>query len=60
MGRRLRHVPRAGDYNARSQAVLKPGGYIAHILNQGWVAKHGAIMGNVYETSAIVKGCDPF
>ncbi len=49
----------AGDYNARSQSILKPGGYIAHILNQGWVAKHGAIMGNVYETSAIVKGCDP-
>ena len=53
-------LPFAGDYNWRSQAVLKPNGYIAHILNQGWVSKHGAVLGNVYEVSAIAKGCDPY
>ena len=47
----------AGDYNRRSLAVLKPNGYIAHILAQGWSKTHGDYLGNVYEVSAIAKGC---
>ncbi len=47
----------AGDYNRRSLAVLKPNGYIAHILAQGWAKTHGDYLGNAYEMSAIAKGC---
>ena len=47
----------AGDYEARSLSVLKRDGYYAHILNQGWVKSHGALMGNVWETVSIGKGC---
>ena len=46
-----------GDYNGRSLSVLKPNGYIAHILAQGWAKKHGDYLGNVYEMGAIAKGC---
>ena len=48
-----------GDCEARSLAVLKPGGYFAHVLNAGWVREHGVLAGNAREALACGLGCAP-
>ena len=46
----------AGEYEMRSLRVLKPNGYFAHIMNQGWVQSHGPALGTFWETVGIGKG----
>lgn len=45
-----------GEYESRSLSVLKPSGYFAHILNNGWVKSHGPLLGNFWEAFNIGAG----